>query len=188
MSESEQNDLGEGIVYRSLLPFEWHPVDEMPGQEVLQAQSEARVDANERHLRAIAILNEYPVDMSEEFHHLEFKMNLLLELMGDMLATQLELPPETFVHLSAAGLEWQDDCSIMPEAGQPVVLDVYLHPQYPRAVSLPGRVAALDKLDGGRCHCRVSFDDLPDSLNDQLEKLIFTHHRREVAHSRRHGG
>jgi hypothetical protein len=185
MSENEQHDLGEGLVYRALLPFEWHPLDENIGKGMLQAQSEARIDANEHRLRTIAILNEYPAEISDELHHLEFKMNLLLELMGEVLATQLQLPPKSFVQLGSASLEWQDDCGVMPEMSQPVVLDVYLHPQYPKPVSLSGKVALLENRDGGQCRCLVHFDEFPESLRDQLVKLIFTHHRRAVAHSRR---
>jgi hypothetical protein len=90
------------------------------------------------------------------------------------------------LHLSATGLRWQDSPSVMPEKGQKVVLDVYLHPQFPKPVSLSGSVKEITQVDGGLCVCRVVFDELPETLHDQLEKLIFTHHRREVAHARHH--
>lgn len=188
MNDNEQNELGEGLVYRALLPFEWHPVDENLDKGGLAAQLEGLIDTNERRLRAIAILNEYPTEMSDEFHQIEFKMNLLLELMGEVLATQMQLPPKSLVHLSANSLAWQDDCSVMPMAGQSVVLDVYLNQQYPKSISLSGKVVELESKQDGQCHCKVNFDAFPESMQDQLEKLIFTHHRREVAHNRRHQG
>lgn len=185
MTDSGDNHLGVGIVYHALIPFEWHPANTANG-DLNMASHEARSEANEQRLRTIAMLNEYQVDSSEELQHLEFKMNLLLEIMGEVLASQLSLPPKNLVNLSAVGLSWQDEKVVMPESDQEVVVDLYLHPQYPKPVSLPGRVKSLEEIEPGQFKCQIYFDEMPEGVSDLLEKLIFTHHRREVAHSRKH--
>ena len=131
-------------------------------------------------LRVILALDEYPAEHSEELATLDFKVNIILELLGELLSRQLDLPAPVTLSLGATELMWTSDADL-PAAGEHIELSIYLHRTFPRPFTLRGQVSEAQP---GSCH--VQLDSLPDSLQDMFEKFIFAHHRREVAHGR-HG-
>jgi len=178
MIEPTLDSLGSGLVLEDRLPLRWR-VFETPGAaQPLQF-------ANEETLRVILSLDEHHVEASDEnpeFAHeiqrLETKINLILELVSQILARQLQLPEALPVRLSAHEIEWQT--ATAPAAGSAVLIEAYACPRYPRPLFLP---ATVKESGGGRV--RAVFDDLGTPVQDLLEKLIFRHHRRLIAAARR---
>jgi hypothetical protein len=94
------------------------------------------------------------------------------------------------VRLSGQWAEWADPDP--PAPGDALLLALYLNPIVPDAVALPARVERVAEEPGGEARVRASFGAMPAPLRNALEKLIFRHHRRQVAEQRKalpgHGG
>jgi hypothetical protein len=180
MIESTPESLGSGLVLEDRLPLRWHAF-------VSPVTSPHQHLSNEETLRVILSLDDHHVEASDEnpeFAHevqrLESKINLILELVSQVLARQLQLPEALPVRLSAHEIEWQTASALA--SGSPVLLEIYVSPRYPRPLFLP---ATVKDSSGGRV--RAVFDGLGEPVQDLLEKLIFRHHRRQIAATRRGG-
>ncbi|GMR08255.1 MAG: hypothetical protein BMS9Abin26_1260 [Gammaproteobacteria bacterium] len=180
--------LGEGLVFKGLLPITWVPLESpLTDQQVSQLNA-----SNEKVLSTIAALEEYPVESGDsyssqsysgqghELARLDFKVNLLMDLVSQMLSRHLQLPSPTMVSIDARGLTWGVSRSeTPPQAEATILLSIYLNSDYPRAVELPSRVQSVD--NGS---VRAEYLPLGDALREALEKLIFRHHRRSIAQAR----
>lgn len=177
------DSLGTRLSLEDRLPLRWRPFDSTPA-ELLRQQH-----ANDETLRVILSLDEHHVEagedhaeLAQDLARLETKINLILDLVGQVLSRQLDLPPALIVNLSSSALEWEVTAT-PPPARQRVLLELYVCPRYPRPIFLPATVQ--ESPAPGRS--RASFDDLGEPVQDSLEKLIFRHHRRLIAASRRGG-
>lgn len=125
---------------------------------------------------------EESAEVMKEITRLDAKLNLLLELVGDLLVSIQPLPGPVPVHLTARAVTWVARQSSSP--GTRGEVHIYLNPELPRPVCLPGTVReALPVSDGTRMV--VEFDPMPAGLDDLLEKFVFQWHRRQVADRRR---
>lgn len=121
-------------------------------------------------------------EVVKEIARLDAKLNLLLELVGDLLVSIQPLPGPVPVHLTARAVSWVTRDPSPP--GTRGEVHVYLNPELPRPVCLPGTVReTLPSPDGTRMV--VEFDPMPAGLDDLLEKFVFQWHRRQVADRRR---
>jgi hypothetical protein len=102
--------------------------------------------------------------------------------VGQLLSTSLSLPQPVLVHLSADGVQWLD--SKTPPDNAHVKIELFLKPKFPRAVRLPGLVKSITKVEGAY-RMEVIFQNMAEPVEDLLEKIIFRHHRRSIALSRR---
>lgn len=177
MSEDIDANLGSGLALETELPIRWHP-----GAPDARAR---RQQSNEDVLRLIYGLDDRRPELTDEdppvaheLSRLDFKVNLLLDVVGQILLTHLELPPPAPVRVSSEEIAWRS--ARPPVAGEAVEVEVYLDLRYPRAVFLPGRVTAVVK-----DRVTVRYEELGDGARDWLEKFIFRSHRREVARIRR---
>lgn len=169
--ETSHTNLALGISFSMSVPLAWKLADD----ERLTAQ---QCEENEKLLRVILALDEYPSEHSEELAALDFKVNIVLELLADLLTHQLDIPDTVELRMGATELIWAAD-SELPAVGEHIELSIYLHRTFPRPLLLRGRV---NDVQSDSCH--VHLDALPETLQDMLEKFIFAHHRREVAHAR----
>jgi hypothetical protein len=180
MTDQSTESFGSGLALEESLPLRWR-VAETP------VAAPAASLANEETLRVILSFDEHHVEASDEnpefvqdLQRLESKINLILELVSQVLARQLQLPEALPVRLSAHEIEWQTVSA--PATGSSVLVEIYVCPRYPRPLFLP---ATVQGFAGGRV--RAVFDDLGESVQDLVEKLIFRHHRRQIAATRRGG-
>jgi hypothetical protein len=176
------SSLGRGLVYEDRLPLRWRRVT---------VREHAHVEAsNAGFLRVVQALEQPPVeltdehpDVAREFHRLESKIDLMLDLLGRLLVRQIDLPAPVPVRLTAERLGWQTTDQ-PPEAGTGVEVELYLRPEYPHPLLLAGRVVEVVPA-GAAKQVVVEFDALGEAVHDWLEKTIFRHHRRLV-HAQRH--
>jgi hypothetical protein len=172
------DSLGTGLALDERLPLRWLPA---PAPAELPAVQQA----NEETLRIILSLDEHHAveagednaEIAQELVRLESKINLILELVSQVLVRQLDLPAAVPVHLSAHAIEWPADA---PPGAADGLVELYVCPRYPRPLRLPARLepAAGDTR-------RARFGELGEAVQDLLEKLIFRHHRRRIAATRR---
>lgn len=183
MNLSSTSTLGRGVVYETRIPLTWKPLKVLPEPSQLLSLN----DHNETVLRTVLSLEEIGSEHSEEgggsnqeLVRIEAKVNLVLNLVGQLLATQSTIPAKVAAVLSATSLEWSG--GKLPADGQPLLLEIYLHPSYPRPLRLVGTTQSGSDPEG--MTCRVTFQGLSEPVQDVLEKLIFRHHRRAIAQAR----
>jgi len=177
---STQSDpLSDGLIHNDRLMLEWHYETQFPET----TEVAALVAANERVLRVLAALGERNPEHHEdhaelvsELSRLELKLDLLLDMVGETLHRQINLPQPVPVRLSSRGIEWFTDQ--LPDYGHMVGIEVYLHAATPRPLRFYGQVEPSRPTGG----VRVVFGaGTSREVEDGLEKFIFRQHRRSVA-------
>lgn len=175
-----------GLVYEDHLPLHWKEVTE----PLAAAGWPPLHENNEDVLRSLSMLEEHPQEIAEEhpavaheLRRLDFKLNLLLDMVGLLVARDLALPERIAVRLTAQGLEWGTEQP--PVRGVLVRLELYLSTRLPRPLLLHARIQQLQPAGQGLTRVAAVFEHLSELEADWLEKIIFVHHRRQVAHARR---
>src|SRR5487761_1829194 len=121
-----------------------------------------------------------PLDAdAADLMRLERKMNLLLVLVGQILATNRPRPAAASVRFNALGAVWRSTPPL-PEAGAQGVLEVHLHDCLAQPLRLPGRVTNVTP-DG---NVKARFLPLGEAVADLIEKMAFRRHRRQIAGTR----
>jgi hypothetical protein len=177
--------LGDGLIFEDSLPVAWTPGPLAEGltlarlnadnQQLLGAESsldEVRVHE--------ALKDESPA-LVHELQRLEYKMNILLRLTAELSLRSSGLPPAQHVRLTSRALEWFG--AETPAVGSTGLLAVYVNSVLPQAVKIPCVVAGERLQDNIRA-AQMHFRGLSEAVVEQLEKLIFRHHRRLVAGAR----
>lgn len=182
----ENNDsFFQGLYYESTVSLVCQVVDSLPDDNELVSINENNI----RFLKALAALNEAAPEAGDEvpqtaaeLQRLDLKLNLLLEIVGQLLANQRTLPAPTQVRLGHSGIEWvAQDC---PPSGAQVCIEVYLRSELPSPLKFHGIAVIVDSTEGvGSVGQRVQvrFVGLSSVLQDDLEKFIFRRHRRSIA-------
>jgi hypothetical protein len=172
--------LYEELAYEDVLPVAWRPMPEPFDTSTVGSYQ----DRNLRVLQAMAALEEHgQTEKADETspHHadlmrLDFKMNLLLDMMGQLLTASRPRPRPSAIRFNALGAVWQG-YPPHPEMGNQGVLEVYLRDCIADPLRLVGRIASVGP--DGRVKAR--FIPPGESISDLLEKLAFRKHRRQVA-------
>jgi hypothetical protein len=170
------------LAYEDLLPVRWRPsaheVDDVTAQHF--AERNLRVlqscDALEEHGQLEKSDEEAP--HSADLRRLDFKLNLLLDLAGQLLAaSQPRLRPFS-IRLNAMGANFTYDEALAE--GAYGVLEVMLRDIVVQPLHLPAQVVA----GAAPGHVRVRFLSLGEVVADHIEKLVFRRHRRKIAGAR----
>lgn len=166
------------LSYSGELSFAWQAWREPPTPQLLD---QLNAD-NERTLRMLALLEDNSPSAAEDAAgsdtaRLEFKINLILELIGGWLAQQRCLPAPVPARLSPQMLAWTpaDAPPACDERGQVLL---YLHCALPQPLKLPARICATAEGVAAR------FEHLSELLVELLRRAVFRYHRRQVARSR----
>ena len=175
--------LYEELAFQGVLPVLWRA---SPGP--LDADTAASLaERNLQVLQAWDAMEEHgPVEKPDEnspyaadLMRLERKMNLLLDLVGQILAANRPRPAAAPVRFNALGAVWR--CTPpLPEAGAQGVLEVHLHECLAQPLRLPGRVTNVTP-DG---NVKARFIPLGEPVADLIEKMAFRRHRRQIAGTR----
>lgn len=167
------------LAYEDVLPVGWRP---LPKPLELAAVA-ALTERNVRTLLVCATIEEQgPVEKAEEkalhsadLQRLEVKMNLVLELMGQLLAAQQSRPAAVPIRFNALGAVWQS--ASPPPNGAQGLLDIHLRECLAQPLTLIANVTQVSP-DG---KVRVAFTPPGEATADLIEKLAFRRHRRHVA-------
>jgi hypothetical protein len=175
--------LFEKLAYEDLLPVRWvpHPkaVDEVTARHM--------AERNVRVLQACDALEEYgqhdkPDDESPhsaDLMRLDFKINLLLDLAGQLLANSQSRVSPRAIRLNSLGATWKTD--EIPSPGDQGILEVGIRDIVVQPLNLPGEAVASTAPG----EARVRFTLLGEVVADHIEKLVFRRHRRKIADTRR---
>jgi hypothetical protein len=175
--------LYEELAYEDVVPVAWRRLPE-PFDPALVGSF---ADRNLRVLQALTALEEHgPIEKSDEnlpyaadLQRMELKVNLLLDMMGQLLTASQPRPRPSAVRFNALGGVWQASAPL-PDLGSQGVLEIYLRNCIAEPLRLVGRIASVSP-DG---RVKVRFIPPGEHIADLLEKLAFRKHRRQVAGAR----
>lgn len=175
--------LFEELAYQDVLPVAWRPL----GDQIDPDLAASYTSSNVRVLQACTALQEQgQVEKSDEnapyaadFLRIEMKINLLLDVVGRILAANQPRPPAVPIRFNALGCTFQGTTPY-PRPGAQGVVEIYLRECVAEPLRLIGRVANVSA--GGEI--KVRFLPPGEAASDLLEKLAFRRHRRQVAGSR----
>jgi Atypical PilZ domain, cyclic di-GMP receptor len=176
--------LYEELAFQDVLPLQWRPM-------LNPADGELTGSFDERNLRLLqawdAMEEHTPVEKQKpedapyaaEILRLDLKVNLLLDLVGQLLVANRPRPPSTPVRFNALGAMWRGS-GTLPEAGEQGIAEIYLRDCLAEPLRLAGRVTNVTP-DG---HIKVKFLPMGEAVSDLIEKLAFRRHRRRIAGAR----
>jgi hypothetical protein len=176
--------LFEKLAYEDLLPVRWvprpRPVDEVTAQHL--------AERNVRVLQACDALEEYgqheksddESPHSADLMRLDFKLNLLLDLAGQLLANSQSRVTPRAIRLNSLGATWKTD-EEAPAEGTYGILEVGIRDIVVQPLNLPSEAVAASR----HGEARVRFNLLGAVVADHIEKLVFRRHRRKIADARR---
>jgi hypothetical protein len=167
------------LAYQDMLPVGWRPLAKSPDLALVTHMA----DGNVRILQVCAAIEEQgAVEKKDEksphsadIMRLEVKMNLLLDLMGQLLAAAKPRPPATVIRFNALGGVWKSTAP--PRVGDQGLLDIYLRDSLPQPLTLIANITHVSP-DG---QVRATFSPPGEAAADLIEKLAFRRHRRQVA-------
>lgn len=168
--------------YEAALPLVWTPLADSVGG----LRREQYNDDNLRVLAAVAVLDESRTPSANdessaidaEIGRLNQKLNLVIDLLGFLIAQQAAARPPARLRLS-----WQGAVFVGPQAlGEAGLLSLGLHRSVPQPFIWPARISHID---GEERHAR--FAPFGDALQAALERHVFLRHRRAIAGTRRSG-
>lgn len=171
--------LPHGLVMEGSYSFTVEKIQGVPtSTELLNIDRE-----NEKLFRTSAIWQD-PVEVEEldhdhvslELRRQDFKISLLLDLVGELLIRQSELPPLESIQLTATGIEFSNEVFAVGN-GDKVKATLFLLPAFPRALQFYGDITSSER----KGFWVLSFQGISIAVQDQIEKIIFTHHRRSIA-------
>ena len=189
MTDIVSDPSAPGLVFAGRLPLAWRELPDPPDKIEIRELERANL-INLHTLFALDIHSgdsgDDPIALANatELKRLDFKVGLLLELVGQLYARQQAIPPECSLTLTVNGLNWRTGAA--PPVDSLLRLELYCNLSYPRPLVLHARVVETIPYPGG-WEIRTHFHDPSESLQEALERYIFLQHRRAVAHSRRGG-
>ena len=172
------------IAYEDLLPVRWRPEAAAP----TEVQAAHYAERNLRVLQACDALEEHgQLDKkkadddsphSADLMRLDFKLNVLLDLVGQLLAQTQPRPQPTQIRFNAMGAQWKTGEN--PRPASHGILEITLRDVIVQPLHLPAQIVA--GADAG--FARARFLALGESVADHIEKLVFRRHRRKIAGAR----
>lgn len=183
MDNMHNNELGLPIHLTKKLPLLWHLCEKQSlDQEVEDWQS-----LNEQTLLNLTLFDDsssniqMPIDNDNTgLEILNKKINLLSQLLQYYLQQQVRLPDKKQVCLSANGIEWQQQQALNFVAGDYIKIELILNVIYPRPLEI---ACCVQDLQQSNAHYKIvcDFYRLGENVAELLEKMLFRHHRREIA-------
>jgi hypothetical protein len=174
--------LYDELAYHDVLPVHWKALPRALDRFELIGLDESNLLL----LQACIAVEEHPArDKNEdlgplagELARLDFKLNLVLQLLAK-LVSQDRISTPTTIQFNALGASWTALGST-PVIGDLGVLRVQLRSSLPQPLELPAEVSSVNGAT-----VRVKFLELSEGTAELVQKLAFLHHRRHIADARK---
>ncbi|HTC54708.1 MAG TPA: PilZ domain-containing protein [Steroidobacteraceae bacterium] len=165
------------LAYEEVLPVSWAPV--AGGMDGAVAAS--FTERNVRLLQALAAIEDHgvsdkPDESAPDLTRLDFKINLLLDLVGQLVVANRPRPAPVAIRFNSHGALWHAPAPL-PLAGTLGVAEIHLRDFLAEPLRLVGTLTQVS----AEGELTVRFAPVGEALADLLERLIFRHHRRQVA-------
>ncbi len=119
--------------------------------------------------------------LMQEIDRLDQKLNLITELLADLVRREVVVPAAQAFRLSSAGVSFAPGSSESCGQGDWVKVSLFLLPNVPRPLEFAGKVVATDSTFVPGDWQTVVFEQVNEVVESSLDRLVFKHHRREVA-------
>jgi hypothetical protein len=171
--------LNNELAYEDLLPVAF----KLLPRQLDAAAAAALADRNARLLQVCAAVEEQGAvahqdegsQHSADLMRLEVKVNLLLDLMGQLLAAQSPRPRPSVIRFNANAVQWRP--LEPPRSGAQGLLEIWLRDSLPQPLTLIVNVTHVAN-DG---LVKATVTPPGEAVADLIEKLAFRRHRRHVA-------
>jgi len=171
------------LAYEDLLPVAWRPLSGPLDPSMAAALQER----NLRLLQACAAIEEHAgIEKQDEtspnaadLMRIDLKVNLILDLVGHLVAASQQRPEAREVRFNAQGAEWTMP-GTQPASGSQGVLDLYIRDCLPQPLSLPAQIIGV----APRGWVKGKFLAPGEQVANLIEKLAFRRHRRRIAGAR----
>jgi hypothetical protein len=179
LAESGFDTAAHGLSFRSLLPISWRLVDTAgspgAGADLRNLDVVSKLMAIEN-----GAADSGPVEQecSTDIRRLHLKMDFLIGLVSDLIAGNAPQPEARQVMVCPDSVEWYD--REPPETGAEIEVALYLSAKYPLPLRLRATVECVVKA-GEQWMVSATWATMMADLAEAFERLIFLHHRREVA-------
>jgi hypothetical protein len=165
------------LAYEEVRPVNWAPLSGAMDAAAAAGFSERNV----RLLQALAAIEDHgvsdkPDDSGPDLARLDFKINLLLDLVGQLLVANRPRPLPVAIRFNAQGAVWHAPAPL-PAAGAQGIVEIHLRDFLAEPLRLAGTITAVSTAG----EVKARFAPVGESVADLLERLIFRHHRRQVA-------
>ncbi len=176
---------GDGLIFEEALPAGWTtcPLAEGLALSRLNVDNHLMLGAESSldEVRVHEALKDESPALVHELQRLDYKINILLRLTVQLTLRNSVLPPARRLRLTSRSLEWFGEGA--PAVGSTGLLDLYINPALPQPLKIPCTVV------GERFHedvraAQLRYSGLSEGVVDQIERLIFRHHRRLIAGAR----
>lgn len=181
---AERELFGEALACDEVLPAMFAAGD---GDD--EAARERAAERSESLLRSIAQVEDMQGEDGEDrgaaelaLQRVEAKLNLLLELVGEIVRRDSAPLPEQPVRWSRHGLAVPAEAAVVP--GMRGLLRLQPAAWLPQVLELPAEVVAVGDREGRRW-AWLRFSPLPGALESAIERHLFRLHRRAIAGARR---
>ncbi len=174
------------LIFAGHLPLAWRELPALPDAAELQ-----RLEQTNLHiLRTLFALDIHAGDHGEdpsaftsasELKRLDFKVGLLLEMVGHLFAAQQAIPPERLLTLTVTDVTWRADAA--PPLNALFRLELYCNLSYPRPLILHACVSETIP-SSNDCQIKATICPPSEPLQEDLERYIFLRHRRMIANQR----
>jgi hypothetical protein len=165
------------LAYEEVLPVNWAPLAGAMDAAVAASVTERNV----RLLQALAAIEDHgvsdkPDESTPDLTRLDFKINLLLDLVGQLVVANRPRPAPVAIRFNSQGALWRVPAPPGP-AGQQGMVEIHLRDFLAEPLRLVGTLTKV----GADGEVAARFAPIGEPLADLLERLIFRHHRRQVA-------
>jgi len=202
------------LVYEDRLPMRWQPISWPAKSHYLDAVNRENELLLQVLLSRDEVLTDQEEDVTEsksELKHLDTKINLLLNWVGNLMLQATPLPESQRIKISAFGIAFSS--TIFLKAGDYLLVECFPDRHYPQAIKL--FVQVLERRDddnrvgengvaenragehsvgehsagengvGTNANVVAEYVGVSDHVQDLISKYIFRHHRRCIAQQKR---
>jgi len=170
------------LAYHDILPVRWQALAQPPDRFMLTSMDEANILL----LQACIAVEEQPIrDKNDDLHplaselaRLDFKINLLLQLVGT-LVSKVQTTEAVPVQFNALGASWQMRGSA-PAVDEQGLLQIRLHGALVQTLDLYAQVTASE--NGA---VSATFFEMAPAVGELVQQLCFLRHRKQVAGARK---
>lgn len=165
------------------MPLEWEPLAAAPDAFRLGGMEEGNLLL----LQACVATEEHPVrekneemtPLASELARLDFKLNLVVQLLGSLVANRSAATP-TAVRFNATGASWQLKGAVPPARGAKGIVKIQLRGSLPQTLNLFAEISAI-----GEREVSAKFLQMSEPVAELIQRLCFLQHRKQVAGARK---
>ncbi len=125
-------------------------------------------------------IHEEESGLTAEIQRLDFKINVVLGLVAQLVTARSEFPRSVSLSLGAGMLNFEIERNVL-SSGMALTFELFLDVRYPMPVIFNGRIESVESKTDQISTIKVVLEVFPDEFKELLEKYIFRCHRRHVA-------